>query len=397
MFSSLSHRDFRMLLIGTMATQLGQWTQQVGLSWLVYTLTGSPLQLGIVGFASGCSMLIMSPVGGALVDRVDRKKLMMVSQSILMTVGLTLAVLVVTGHIRIWMIYVTSAISGMTFGVNGPTRQTVVYDLVGKNNLTNAVGVNSIITNIARVVGPALGGALLATVGIPGVFFFQAGGYMLAMVTTVSIRQDLRPQNRERTSFFKTFWGGFTYAKKNKVILMLLLAAVTATFFGTGFIQLLPAYAAGVLNLSGSGYGFMLTSFGAGALIGSVFIAVLGNFKGQGKLLITSLLALGLCLLALGLSHNLLLSILLLLGLGAANALWMALDNTLLQLAVTDEYRGRVMSLFFLTFGLQPFGSLPMGAAAEHIGIGPAIAIMGGLVTIAALFVTIAAPIVRKL
>ena len=390
-----------MLLTGTMSTQLGQWTQQVGQSWLVYQLTKSTLQLGLVSFATGFAMMVFSPVGGALADRMDRRKLMLISQAGLMAVSIALAVLVASHHIRTWQIYITSVVSGLLFAINGPSRQSVIYALVGKQDLANAIALNSIGQNLARVAGPALGGLLLATAGVPGVYSFQAGSYIVAMGTLMTLRQDLKPDGQRRETFAHSLTDGLRYARRESAILMLLLIALTATFFGMGYSQLMPAYAAKVLNLttsdSGSGYGFLMVSVGAGAIVGSLLVVVMGQFHGQGKLLLGAVAVVGIMLLALGLNQSPVIAVILLAGVGMGTSLWMALNNTLLQIAVSNEYRGRVMSLYFLTFGFTSFGGLLGGAVAQRIGVGYALAIMGGLLTVMAIAVALGSPRLRRM
>lgn len=397
-FAALAHRDFRLLLIGNMFTQLGQWTQQVGKGWLVYTLTGSPFQLGLVAFCNGAGMFVGAPIGGALADRFDRQKMMLVSQVSLMVIALVLAFLVFTDTIRIWHTYVTAFASGWFFAMNGPARQSLVHDIVGKRDLVNAIALNTVTMNSMRVLGPSLGGLLIATVGIEGTFFLQAGGYAGSLLAVLLMQAVTSPQPEARSAFFRSILDGANYARKDRTLATLLTIAFVSGLLGMVYMQLLPAYVGDVLHKDrGSVLGFLMTAGGVGGLLGAMGVAVMGDFRWKGRLLLTAVAATGLLQMGLGAFGHLEVAIFLLAGLGMANAITLTMNNSLIQTHVADHYRGRVMSLHFLTFSLQPLGVLVGGRIAEAIGLEPALLLLGGLVAGAMLGIAALSPRIHRL
>ena len=395
MFSALAHRDFRLLLAGNLATQLGQWTQQVGKGWLVYELTGSPAQLGLVVFFQGIAMFVFSPIGGGLADRFNRRTVMMATQTGMMVVALLLAFLVLMDRIAIWQVYVLALASGAGFALNGPSRQSAVFELVGHRNLNNAIALNSLSMNSMRIVGPSIGGFLLGTVGTEGTFFVQAAGYVVALSTLIMMQHKFSAR-QAAAPFVQSLVHGIRYARSSNVIAPLLAIAFVSAIFGMSFIHLLAAYAGDVLGLDGGGFAYLFVVAGAGGVVGALGVAALGNFDHGGKLLMGSLLATGLLLILLG-AGTLPMAIMALTGLGMSGAVTLAMANTLLQTHVQDDYRGRVMSLYHLSFGLAPIGTLAGGIMAEFVGLQIAMVVLGLAVITAILAIGTVSPRVREL
>ncbi|MEE9284579.1 MAG: MFS transporter [Dehalococcoidia bacterium] len=394
---ALAHRDYRLLLAGTVGSQLAMWSQQLGMGWLVYELTGSPFQLGLVFFFNGIAMLLLAPVGGTLADRFDRRGVMAISQTAMVAGVLLLAMLVVTDVVRIWHIYILSFVISAFFALNTPSRQAIVHDLVGPADLTSAVSLNAVSMNSMRVVGPAVGGVLLATVGVEGTFFLQAGGFLWAMLLVLLIRRRHVPASSNQAPFLASIRDGFQYARRDRNIATLLVVAVVFSILGMSYMQLMPAYAGDVLGLEGGGFGLIMALSGVGALLGAVAVTVLGDFTGKGRAILGSVLVTGVLIVGLGAFGSFAAAVPVLAGLGLASAVTMALSQVLLHTAVEDQYRGRVMALYFLTFGLQPLGGLPAGAIAEVIGIQPMFAIMGVLVIVITGWITVTSPHLRRL
>lgn len=395
MFRALAHRDFRYLQAGTQATQLGNWVQGIGRGWLVYELTQSPFQLGLVTFFAGIAALATTPIGGTLVDRVDRRRLMTLSQAALALIALVLALLIVVDRVEIWHVYVAAFLSGGLSSINQPARQAMVYDLVGREDLPNAIALNSITMNAARVVGPSLGGLLLATSGVEAAFFFQAASLAVALWATLVMREGGRADpSAQRSAFFEAMVTGFRYAVKDRTMAVLLAMAMVAAVLGWPYIAMMPAYAAEVLHMGSGGYGLVMAAVGIGAVVGAVLVAAATDIRWKGKLLLLSMAVNGAALMALGLPPFLALTMLILVAIGLSSAVQMAMNQTLIQLHVEDEYRGRMSAIYFLGFGLQPVGALPAGAIGERWGVQAGLFALGAALT---LFIVVMALANRRL
>ena len=376
---ALAGRDFRLLLVGTFLTQGGHWSYQIGQGWLVYELTGSPLQLGLVSMFMGLGMFCVGPVAGGLADRFDRTKLMSASQGLILFVALGATILVMLDAIAVWHIYLIALLVGSSFAINGPTRNSLVYDLVGEEALPNAIGVYSAVTNSMRIVGPSIGGFMLGVVGVEGTYMVQAAAYLAAMVTALMMRPAPRPPVTERRPLFQAIGDGLAYARQDKTIMVILASTVVGAFFGMAYVQLMPAFAGEVLSLSGSQFGYLMVSLGVGGVLGSLVAAGI-DLPRRGLILLLSIMAAGALQIIFASIGNVGVTVVALVGLGAAGALMFTLGNILIQTNVQDEYRGRVSSLYFMTFSLYPLGVLVGGAIAEGLGLQPAMILMGGLV-----------------
>ena len=398
-YAALAHRDFRLLMAGNVATQLGQWTQQVGKGWLVYTLTESTLQLGLVSFFMGVGMFMGAPVGGALADRFNRRRVILVSQVGLMVIALILAFLVLSDTVKIWHLYLGALASGTCFATNGPSRQSLVHDLVGKRDLPNAIALNTVSMNSMRVIGPAIGGVLVGTVGIEGTFFVQAAGYVVAMIMVLMMRTPPQPRIDDHRPMLQSMVEGARYARRDNTIALLLLIGFVSGFLGMAYMQLLPAYVGNVLNQDkGSVLAYLMAAGGAGGLVGALIVTFLGEFRWKGRLLVAAVTTTGLLLLLLGGTSSFAFAIPVLAALGAAGAITLTLTNTLLQVNVADQFRGRVMSLYFmLSFSLQPLGVLVSGAVAESVDLQPTIMALGATLVVAMLLIVISSARIRRL
>jgi MFS family permease len=388
MFASLAFYDYRLLWSGTIVTSTGQWMQQVAQGWLVLSLTNSAWYLGLVGFARGIPMLVLSPAAGVLIDRVDRRKVLMLFQMLSMCVAIVLAVHVASGLVRPWHVLVTSLLSGIFLSVVFPARQALVPAVVPRSHLANAVSLNSAGQNATRVMGPSLAGIVIGLVDVAGCFVLQAAGFVWAVWATFRLNLPSSPSVPGQRSVFGNLREGFGYIAGRKDIAALLLLAAVPTLFGMPYYQFLPAIAKDVLHTGPQGLGLLMGAGGIGSLLSSIWVASLGDFKWKGKLLLASATAFGLMLVLFAQSHWLLLSLALMVGVGASSAVYMAVNNTLLQLLTSDEMRGRVMSAYMMCWGLVPVGTLPQGAAASAWGASVAIAAGGA---ICALFVLVMA------
>lgn len=397
MFSSLAHRDFRLVLLGTFGVQFGQWTQQIGRGLLAWQLTKSEFQLGLVTMAMGLAMFLAAPIGGVLSDRFDRRKVIMVSQACLMANSLATALLVALNAITLSELYVLSFTNGALFAFNGPSRQAIIFEIVGKRDLPNAIALNSVTMNAMRVIGPAVGGIMVATVGIEGTFYIQSGGYVVSLLSVVAMRHVRAQETKETGSFLRNMADGLSYIRRTDVVRSLLIVSIIGSLLGTSFVPLMPAYVDHTLHLSDSAFGYLMASLGGGAMLGSVFVAATGGSGGKGMLLIGVVVSTGALLMVLGGLPVVGVAAVALLGLGFCNAVTLALCNTLLQINLQDVYRGRVMSIYFLTFGLSSFGSLALGSVAEAMGLRVSFVGLGIMVLALIGFVNLRSSKVRRL
>lgn len=385
MFAALSYRDFRLLWVTTLWWQLGYWVLTLAQGWLVFELTGSTLKLGIVAFASGLPMFVCAPLGGALADRVDRRRILIFAQAAQALIGLCQAVLVAGGWIQVWQIMVLAVLSGTVGPISGPTRQSMALDVSGREHVANAIALNNIAQNSIRVVGPALGGVLIGALGVRGAFFFQTGCFVVATLFTLLIRQPA-PRSGQRLPFFQSVAEGFRYCLQDKTVMAILGLSSVATFFGFSYMQLMPAFAKQVLALGATGFGLLTAAPGIGALAGSVYAAWASESGGKGKQVLASQVGLGVSLLLFSFSRSFTLSFLAMVAVGLAGAVWMAMTSTILQVRCKPEFQGRVTALYVLTFGFQTTGSLAAGAIAGPVGIasvvggfGCVVALLGGM------------------
>ena len=346
-FGALRHADFRFLLTGNLFTQMGQWSQQLGKGWLVYNdLGGSALQLGVVAFAQGAGMFLMSPVGGALADRLNRRHLMLFSQVSLAVVALVLALIVMMDIVKIWHVYILAFLSGSFFALNNPARMSAIHDIVGREDLPSAVSINAVVMNSMRVIGPSVGGVLLIAVGTEGTFFLQSAGYVGGVFSVLLMRRKFAAGGT-RAPFFQSIADGIRYARGDRTIRALLAVSFLAALLGMSMTQLMAAFAKDVLGQEEGGFSVLFITLGVGGLVGAVMLVVKGDIRNKGLVYFCAAIGTGLFIAAMGAAGNLVFSFAAMVVLGATSASTLALGNTLVQTNVADEFRGRAMSLYF--------------------------------------------------
>ena len=393
--SPLAHADFRRLVIGSGATGIANWVQQIAKGVLVFHLTDSPLQLSLVMFAQGFPMFLSSPIGGALADRFDQRTIIWASQAVMSLVGIALALLVLTDVVLIWHVYVLAVISGILFGINGPPRQAIVYDLVEPGELRQAIALNAVVQNSSRVFGPLMGAGLIAVVGLEGAFFLQAVGYVVGMITVLLIRTKSPRRASTAVSLLSNLREGLAYVRPDRLLTALVLIAVINAAMAWPYMNLMPAFALDILGLSDSGFGLLMAGAGAGAFIGATVVVLLGQTRGGGHLLVWTVLGMGFGLVAMALTDILPLVAALVFVMGLLSAVQQILNNTLIQVHVDDQYRGRVTSLYFQTWGLTPLGGLVIGALAETMGLQESFFVTGLAILAVTLWLYAASPIRR--
>lgn len=367
--------------------------------WLVVLLTDSPFLLGLVSSGFAIPFLVFSLFGGVIADRVEKRNLLVVTQTAVGVISLANAILVVTGVVQVWHLVVISIATGVAFAFNFPGRQAFLPELVGEGDevLTNAIALSSGAMNVTRMAGPAVAGALIPFIGIGGVFFIAVGFCALQIITLLMIPITGKTQLRPNTPMRQDLVDGLTYIRDNRTLLALMVMAFAPILFGMPYQMLLPIFAKDVFGVGSLGYGVLNTLAGAGALVGSLAIASLGDFRRKGMLLLVTALVfgLGLVLFASTSSYSLALFFLLFVGIGGTGC--MTLNNTLVMTKTAHEVQGRVMSIYMMTWGLMPLGTLPAGALAEVVGVRWVVGVGGAILAFLVLGITLMSPTVRQL
>jgi len=357
---------------------IGTWIQAVAQSWLVFQLTNSAFLLGFVGFLGSIPVLLLSLFGGVLADRLNKKNILITTQSAFMLLAFLLAVLTQMKLITPQQIMLIALLNGVVMAFDAPSRQAVVVELVGKENLFNAIVLNSIAFNSSRIIGPALAGILVATIGMSGCFYINGISFLAVIIALFLIKINNKFKSERNNTAFKDLKDGLIFIKNNRLILALVTIVGIVSLFGVSYVILMPIFANNILKVGVQGLGVLMSSAGFGALIGALILARLGDFKYKGKLLLVSSFVFSFSLILFSLSKTYLLSIIALIFTGGSSVIAVALINTILQTRVRDEFRGRVMSVFMLTFaGMMPFGNLISGSLAGTLGVSFAVLASG--------------------
>jgi MFS family permease len=394
---ALQYRNFRLFFMGQGISLIGTWMQQIAMSWLVYRMTGSAFLLGVVAFCSRIPAFFLSPFAGVLADRVRRRRLLMFTQTLAMLQAFILAALVLTGTIRIWHIISASLFLGLVNAFDIPTRHSFYIEMIEKKeDLANAIALNSSMFNGARLIGPAVAGALIALLGEGLCFLINAVSY-LAVLWALAIMK-LKPTEKviRKNPVLHELREGFYYALGFTPIRVLLTMLALLSLAGMPYTVLMPVFAGKVLHGGVHTYGFLMTASGVGAFISAVFLASRKSVLGLGRIILIASVLFGIALITFSLSHILWLSMVTLCIAGFAAITQVAACNTILQTITDDDKRGRVMSFYTMSFmGMAPFGNLLAGALAGHIGA-PYTIMIGGISCLAgSLFFFLKLPAIR--
>ena len=389
-FSALGQRDFRVFWLGQLVSLIGTWMQRVGQAWLVLELTNSAFKLGLISALQFTPVLLFAVPGGAIADRLSKRRLLMLTQSVLMLQSVALTVLVWTGHVRYWHVALLALLYGLAQSIDMPTRQSFISDLVGKTHLMNAVALNSSMFNSARLVGPAVAGLLIARYGLPQTFLLNALSFVAVLGALWMLRTEGAPHPGGRATFTERIRGGLQYAATTPLIRFILTLLLAVSFFVLNFNVLVPLVVKHVLGGGADQFGWLMASLGGGAIAGGLTLAVLVHGRPPMVLPVAAGLLVSAGTLALAFAPSFALASATLVLMGASQITFQATCNTLLQLTAPDHLRGRVMSLYAVVFaGVTPFGALTIGWMAESFGT-PAACLLGGsggLVSVAALAV----------
>ncbi|MBI5730656.1 MAG: MFS transporter [Ignavibacteriales bacterium] len=368
-FAALSHRNYRLWFIGQIISLFGSWMQMTAQGFFIYELTRSPAFLGYIGFANGIPTWLFMVYGGVIADRFSRRKIMIATQTIMMMLAFILAALTFTNTVEPWHILLLTFGLGIANAFDAPARQAFVNELVPREDLLNAIALNSMMFHSAAAVGPAVAGITYAVLG-PGWCFTINGISFLAVIYNLFIMKFPPIQKRiVNKSAFKELQEGLQYLKTQKMILLLMLIISFSTLFGLSITTLFPAWAVNILHGDAVTNGFLQTSRGIGAVLCSLFIASLSKYIVRGKILTTGLISLPIFMILFAVNSSFIISSFILVGIGASIIAINNLSNGLTQTLVSEEYRGRIMGVYsFSFFGFMPLGALWIGMLAEHFG-----------------------------
>ncbi len=395
---ALRHRDFRIFWMGNLLSNVGTWMQSVAQGWLVLQLVqhNPAFWLGVIGFAASAPMLIFTTIGGVIADRVDKRKLMLVTQALMMVQAFTLWGLTYFGHITVPMIAVLAFVNGLAMALNSPSYQAIVSQLVPREDLTNAIALNAAQFNMARVLGPTLGGFAMAWVGISGNFFINAISFVAVMIALMQIAYPpVQPNNG--ATVWQTMTAGFRYVFGRDDMFVLLLLVGFASVFGIPYIIFVPLFAKEILHLTARGFGILMAAQGLGAFIGAGTIAYI-KIRMRGRFVAVAGLAFYTSIILFTFSRDKWLSGILLACVGYCMVLMIATVNTLLQHLSADHMRGRVMAMYATAFlGFAPIGSLMAGSLAGSIGAPHAIGSMAAIALVATAVIYFLRPVLRTI
>ncbi len=382
--SALRHRNFRLFWGGQLISLIGTWMQQVGQAWLVLQLTNDPVALGIVAAAQFTPVLFLGLFGGIVADAVSKRKALMVTQIVAALLAVILGVLVYTGHVEVWQVFLLALGLGFVNAFDMPVRQAFVVEMVGRDDIANAVALNSAVFNMSRIVGPAIGGLAIAAIGLAPLFFVNAISYVAVVIGLLLMREtDLHVTaarvvvGRSVRSVVDRLTEGLRYVRNDPPIFLAITTLAIVATFAMNFSVLIPVLARDVLNGDADTYGFLMAASGFGSLVSALSIAF-GQRPSLGRLLVGAL-TIGLAMIGLGFSRSLPvdLGLMFIAGWGAISMA--ATINTIIQLRVPDMLRGRVMSVYTTVFaGSTPIGGLFSGGVASYGGAPAALAV-GGL------------------
>jgi MFS family permease len=394
MFRALSHPNYRRFWVGAFLSNVGTWMQAVAQGWLVLQLTDSAFWLGLDAFMATAPGFFLTLAGGVFADLVDRRRLLLYTQVVAGLAAFALAILVGTNSVNVWMILGFSFVTGCCMAIAGPSYQALTYDLVGREDLANAVALNSSQFQLSRVIGPVFAGFGFTFFGLAGCFFANGISFIAVVVALSMVRFDqsknpLTHSVKDRRALWSDLIEGFRYVRNRPRVFSLLSISGVTSLFGAPYLTLVPIFARDIFKLGETGLALMMGTAGAGAFFAALLLAYLGDFKRKGWSVLGGAISFGVCLIGFALSTNLNISLILLFGVGFSIVTSVAVTNTLLQKLVTDQMRGRVMSMFILSFiGTMPIGNLIAGVASSRFGA-PVTLAAGGLAVI--LYVTVVA------
>ncbi len=406
-FDALSIRNYRWYWLGALASYFGNYIQVPAQAWLAYQLTHSALKLGLVSAAQGVPTILIALFSGVIIDRMQKRSIIIFSQAFILTNTLAVAILITTGLIQYWHLLIASFLTGVNNAFNTPTRYAIVAELVPRDKIYNAFALNNGGSNTARVVAPSLAGVLIALAGTQSAYYCAAGFYVIATFTMAALSATSKPVLTSGSSIISNLTEGLRYLQVNNIIIILLIMEFALTLFGMPYQGLMPVFA-DILKVNSERYGFMLSAIGIGAVIGSLTIASLGNFKRKGRLLLIMGTTFGIMLILfansvsigkiLNLGQNAYyLAMAWLVFVGMASTSYTLTSATIIQMSVTDDFRGRITSVYTIILGLYPISIMIAGAMAQWLGGQTTLTLWGTGLTLFMLITAFVSRRVRRL
>jgi MFS family permease len=393
---AMRHRNFQLFFGGQLISLTGTWMQSVAQSWLVYRLTGSVVLLGFVGFAGQIPVFLLAPIGGAVADRRNRHRILIATQSAAMLFAFALAALSLTGHILVWHVFALAALLGLVNAFDIPARQAFVVDMVGKDDLINAIALNSSMVNGARIVGPAVAGVLVASIGEGWCFFANAVSYVAVIAGLLLMKIKTQARVPLPGSSLAHIAEGFSFVAHTAPVRALLILLGLISLMGMPYAVLMPIFADQILHGGASGLGLLMGASGAGALVGALSLAMRRGMRGLGRWVALSSAGFGVSLILFSLSRSFWLSAALIVPVGFTMMIEMASSNTLIQAMVPDKLRGRVMAVYSMMFmGMAPIGALLAGVLANRLGAPNTVALGGAVCVAGAIIFGLRLPVLR--
>ncbi|MCB5204623.1 MFS transporter [Neorhizobium sp. T786] len=367
-FSALSHRNYRLMWTGTLVSNTGDWMDQVALNWLVVSTTGSAFHLALVNLCRGLPILLFVLVGGAMADRLPRRRLMMLTQSAAMALATFLAVMVIWGGAPIWAILLVATGRGIFTAFNMPVRHSLISELVPKSDLPNAIALHSMTVNLTKIIGPALAGLIIGTLGTGVCFALNAVSFIVVIRSLQAMRFPPDPPRAPSQSLGRSILEGITYVRGERTVLLLVMIALVPTFFGQPYLSILTLFAHDVFRIGPEGLGILMAFAAGGSVLGALLLASFPALAASGWWMTVFLIGFGAVLLAFAASPYLMLAPLLLFAAGAFQIAYNATNNTILQMRVPNDVRGRVISILMLNRGLVQLGTAATAGVAGMIG-----------------------------
>ena len=401
MFTALRHSSFRRFWMGMVASVLGFQIMTVAQGWLIYILTDSKIALGLVGLAAGLPAIALNLFGGVIADKVNQRRLLIATQTTSSMVMLALAILTLTGLVEPWHIITSAFLIGSVQAFDTPTRQSLFPHLIDREDMLNAVALNSMVWQGTRVIGPAIGGVIIGTrLGVAPGFFAPFLGFLMMAVMIATLR--LPPiQRAEGASFFHDMAQGINFVRTNTIFAFLISMTFFNSIFGMSYIFILPVFARDIFEVGSTGLGVLHAASGFGALLGTLITASLGNFQRKGWLILGGAVLFGTFLILFAVTGSLFkffpLSLVFIFCAGVSTSIYMITIMSTLQLMVPNELRGRVMGIYGMTWSLLPVGAMQAGAIAEYTSAPLAVAIGGAAVIFFAIVMGLSIRQVRTL
>lgn len=387
-FHALTHKNFRNYWLGQCVSLIGTWMQTMGQAWLVLTITNSSLLLGLLGVMQFLPITVLSLFTGVIIDKYPKKKILIFTQIVSMILALLLALMVFTHTVRYSFILVLAMLLGVTNSIDMPTRQSFTIEIAGKEDLMNAIALNSAIFNLAKILGPSIGAVIMATLGAGWCFLLNGISFIAVLYGLFHIKVEAYVREKKKINIIKEIKDGLNYIYDEKVLFKTVILLLVVGVFAFNYGVLVPVLTKNVLHMKETGYGMLMACLGLGSLIGALTVSMKSKSGPKMKVMIYSSIIISLFLIAVGFTNNFFITAILLCGTGIFNIYFSTTANTTLQMYSKDEYRGRVMSVYSLVFaGATPLGNLFAGGTSQVFGVSKAFSISGVVIIIFTLLV----------